>query len=448
MSVLTFGGLASGLDTNAIIDALVSAERIPITRAKNQQTSLNSALTTINGISSKLGTLKSAAQALSTSLGFSSFKATSSDSAVVTSVGGVASPGSFELTVNQLAKEQRTYSNAVGSSTSALNMAGTLDLQVGGGAVQSLSILATDSLTDIASKINGSGLRVGASVLYDGTNYKLQVRGLDTGAANTVQMTETGFSLGLNVPANTVQSASNSQVTIDGNLISRPTNQVVGVIPGVTLALTKVTASPVTIQVEPDPDSLKTKIKSFVTAYNDVVTSSQTASGWGNTKPGNTALAADSTLRSVLDKLASSVGNVVPGTSGLYTTLGSVGLSSNRDGKLQLDEAKLSTALTANPSAVTKLFVKDSFLGSTGAMDGVMTLVDQLATNSNSLLKAKSDSLSNQSKRLDDDIAASERRAELMERQLRERFTALEMLVTQYKSQGNALAGLPSTNNS
>ena len=441
MSVLTFGGLASGLDTNAIIDALVSAERIPITRAKNQQTSLNSALTTINGISSKLGTLKSAAQALSTSLGFSSFKATSSDSAVVTSVGGVASPGSFELTVNQLAKEQRTYSNAVGSSTSALNMAGTLDLQVGAGAVQSLSISATDSLTDIASKINGSGLRVGASVLYDGTNYKLQVRGLDTGAAKT------GFSLGLNVPANTVQSASNSQVTIDGNLISRPTNQVVGVIPGVTLALTKITASPVTIQVEPDPDSLKTKIKSFVTAYNDVVTSSQTASGWGTTKPGNTALAADSTLRSVLDKLASSVGNAVPGTSGLYTTLGSVGLSSNRDGKLQLDEAKLTTALTANPSAVTKLFVKDSFLGSTGAMDGVMTLVDQLATNSNSLLKAKSDSLSSQSKRLDDDIAASERRADLMERQLRERFTALEMLVTQYKSQGNALAGLPSTNN-
>lgn len=448
MSVLTFGGLASGLDTNAIIDALVSAERIPITRAKNQQTSLNSALTTINGISSKLGTLKSAAQALSTSLGFSSFKATSSDSAVVTSVGGVASPGSFELTVNQLAKEQRTYSNAVGSSTSALNMAGTLDLQVGGGAVQSLSISATDSLTDIASKINGSGLRVGASVLYDGTNYKLQVRGLDTGAANTVQLTETGFSLGLNVPANTVQSASNSQVTIDGNVISRPTNQVVGVIPGVTLALTKVTASPVTIQVEADPDSLKTKIKSFVTAYNDVVSSSQTASGWGTTKPGNSALAADSTLRSVLDKLASSVGNAVPGTSGLYTTLGSVGLSSNRDGKLQLDEAKLTTALTANPSAVTKLFVKDSFLGSTGAMDGVMTLVDQLATNSNSLLKAKSDSLSNQSKRLDDDIAASERRAEIMERQLRERFTALEMLVTQYKSQGNALAGLPSTSNS
>ena len=150
----------------------------------------------------------------------------------------------------------------------------------------------------------------------------------------------------------------------------------------------------------------------------------------------------------MLDKLASSVGNAVPGTSGLYTTLGSVGLSSNRDGKLQLDEAKLTTALTANPSAVTKLFVKDSFLGSTGAMDGVMTLVDQLATNSNSLLKAKSDSLSNQSKRLDDDIAASERRAEIMERQLRERFTALEMLVTQYKSQGNALAGLPSTSNS
>jgi flagellar capping protein FliD len=79
--------------------------------------------------------------------------------------------------------------------------------------------------------------------------------------------------------------------------------------------------------------------------------------------------------------------------------------------------------------------------------DGIVTLVDQMTTNTSSLLKAKTDSLSDQAKRLDDDIAASERRAELVERQLRQRFTALEMLVTQYKSQGNALAGLPTSNN-
>jgi flagellar hook-associated protein 2 len=443
MSTFTFGGLASGLDTNAIIDAIVAAERVPVTQAKNRQTSINSALTTVNNVSSKLSNLKNAAQALSTSLGFSSYKSSSSDSAVVATVSGVASPGTFELTVQQLAKEQRTYSNAQGSNTAALGMAGTLDLAVGAGSPVSLTIGATDSLADVATKINGAGLRVAASVIYDGSQYKLQVRGLDTGAANSVSFTETGFSLGLSTPANTFQTARDARIMMDGNLITRPTNQFVGVVPGVTLALTKESASPVTIQVESDPSSLKTKIQAFVTAYNDVVTTAQTASGWGSQKPGNALLAGDSALRSVLDKLSGSVGNNVPATSGIYQTLGSVGVSSNRDAKLQIDDAKLTAALSANPTAVMRLFVEDTQTGSVGAMKGVMTLVDQLATNSNSTLKTKSESLSGQAKRLDDDIASIERRVDLIATQMRQRFTQLEMIMTQYKAQGNALAGLP-----
>jgi flagellar hook-associated protein 2 len=445
MSTFTFGGLASGLDTNAIIDAIVAAERIPVTQAKNRQTSINSALTTVNNVSSKLSNLKGAAQALSTALGFSSYKSTSSDAAVVASVSGVASPGTFDLTVNQLAKEQRTYSNTQASNTAALGLAGTLGITVGTGGPVSVAIGATDSLADVASKINGAGLRVSASVIYDGAAYKLQVRGLDTGAANAVSFAETGFSLGLSTPANTVQAAQDARIVMDGNLITRPTNQFVGVVPGVTLALTKQTTGPVTVQVESDPTSLKTKLQAFVTAYNEVVTTAQTATGWGTTKPGNAMLAGDSALRSVLDKLASSVGNNVPSTSGVYQTLASIGLSSNRDAKLQLDDVKLNAALAANPSAVARLFVEDPQTGSVGAMKGVMALVDQLATNSNSTLKTKSESLSGQAKRLDDDIAAIERRVDLMAVQMRERFTQLEMLMTRYKAQGNALAGLPST---
>jgi flagellar hook-associated protein 2 len=381
----------------------------------------------VNNVSSKLSNLKSAAQALSTALGFSSYKSTSSDAAVVATVSGVASPGTFDLTVQQLAKEQRTYSDVQGSNTAALGMAGTLDLAVGSGAPVSLAIGAGDSLADVASKINGAGLRVSASVIYDGAAYKLQVRGLDSGAANSVSFVENGFSLGLSTPANTVQTARDARI----------------VVPGVTLALTKESASPVTIQVESDPTSLKTKIQAFVTAYNDVVTTAQTASGWGSQKPGNSLLAGDSALRTVLDKLSSSVGNNVPGTTGVYQTLASIGVSSNRDAKLQIDDAKLTAALSANPTAVTRLFVEDAQTGSVGAMKGVMTLVDQLATNSNSTLKTKSESLSGQAKRLDDDIASIERRVDLMATQMRQRFTQLEMIMTRYKAQGNALAGLP-----
>lgn len=448
MALLTFGGLASGLDTNSIIDALVQAERVPITQAKQRQTSINSALTTINAVSTKLGALKNAAQALSTSLGFSSYKSTSSDAAVVSTVSGVASPGSFDLTVNQLAKEQRTYSNAFGSSSADLGFSGSLSVQVGTGTAANITVDSTDSLTDIAAKINGSGIRANASVLFDGTNYKLQVRGLDTGSANGITFGESGVPLGLSTPANTVQSAQNARVTVDGNVIERPSNQFVGVIPGVSLALTKPTSTPVTVQVASDPEALSTKIKAFVTAYNDVVATSQNASGFGATKPGNTLLAGDATLRAVVDKLAGSVGNNVAGTTGIYKTLGSIGLSSDKEGRLKLDESKLASVMNSDPNSVMKLFVEDAQLGSTGAMKGVMTMVDQLAQNSNSLLKTKVESLGKQVKNIDDDVAGMERRIDLMTDQLRQRFTQLEMIMTKYQSQGSALAGLPSTSSS
>ncbi|MFO0553053.1 MAG: flagellar filament capping protein FliD [Polyangiaceae bacterium] len=437
MSTISFGGLSSGLDTNAIIDAMVGAEKVPLTAIQTKQQTLTSAISTVNAIASKLGNLKNAAQALSTTNGFSSFKASSSDSsAVVATVTGGASAGAFDLSVQSLAKEQRTYSSNFSSSTSALGQTGTLSIAVGSGTAVDVNVAATDSLTDVATKINSAGLRATATVVYDGTNYKLQVRGQDTGAANAITFNETGSSIGL---TNTVQSASDARLTLDGMTITRSTNQIVGVIPGVTLALQKTTSSPVSVHVDTDADGLTSKINALVTAYNDVVAYSQSASGYGQTKATNAMLAGDSTIRSVLSKLGLSIGTPVPGTTGRYTTLGSVGLSTNRDGRLSFDQTKLATALSADSVGVQKLFVASTELGSTGAMTGLMNTVNQLANQPNSLLKLKADSMGVQSNRLEDDAAAQQRRIDGLEVQLRQRFSDLEAVVSKYKAQGNSL---------
>lgn len=441
MSTLSFSGLSSGLDTNAIIDAVMASERVPITAIQNKQNTLNSALTTVNSLTSKLGTLKTSAQALSSALGFSSFKASSSDAAVVANVTGAPSAGTFNVSVTQLAREQRSYSAAQASSTAALNLSGSLTLQVGAGSTASVNVLATDTLTDIAAKINSSGQRIGASILYDGSQYKLQVRGLDSGQANTITFGGT-MATDLGLTGTPYQSAQDAILTVDNNQITRSTNQIVGVIPGVTLALTKTTSSAASVSVQSDPDTLKSKIQTFVTAYNDVVGASQTAAGWGQIKAGNTALAGDSAIRSVMSRLSASIGNNVPGTSGKYTTLASIGLASNKDGKLVLDDTKMRAAIEADPTAVQKLFINDTLMGSTGAMTGVMSTVDQLANNSGSLLKAKSESLSAQVKRMDDDVAAIQRRMDQLQAQMVQRFAALEQVVSQYKTQGNALASV------
>jgi len=99
MSVVTFGGLASGLDTNSIVTGLLGVEKIPLTAIQTHQQNVDAAQTTISSLSSKLATLKSAAQVLSTTSQFTSFKASSSDSGVVATVTGAAQPGALDVSV-------------------------------------------------------------------------------------------------------------------------------------------------------------------------------------------------------------------------------------------------------------------------------------------------------------------------------------------------------------
>lgn len=438
MAAITFGGLASGLDTASIITAVMNAERIPYTQLQKKQTNVNSAKDTVSALSAKFSALKTAAQALSTPDGFSSLKASSSSSSVVATVTGAGSAAAYSIKVTSVAKEQRNHSATFASASADLGQTGQLDLTIGG-TTKNIAVEATDSLTDIAAKINGSGARVNASILYDGTSYRMVLRGLDTGAANAVSFGETGTSLGLTSPSSAVQAAADAVVEVDGVTIRRPTNQIVGAIPGVTLAVTKASDTPVDVSVDANPDGLIQKVQAFVTAYNDVVQAGHAAAGYGALKPANAELAGDQTIRSALDKLSRVTGSPIAGTSGKYTSLASIGMGTDRDGKIVLDQDKLKAALSSNESAVRAIFVKDSFSGTTGIMDAFMKTTDSLATGTNALLKTRIESLGKMSSRLTDDMDAQQRRLDLYEAQLRDRFTKLEETVSKYKSQGDAI---------
>lgn len=445
MSSITIGGLASGLDTNAIVDGLLSIERIPLTQLQARGTTLASARDTVNTIAARFGTLKSAAQALSSPTQFVALKATSSDAAIVATATGAAQAGALDVTVKSLAHAQRSYSSALTSGTDPLGMSGTISMQIGTGAPVDVSVAATDSITDVAAKITASGARVSASVVFDGTSYRLQTRGLDSGASNAMTFTETGVSLGLSNLANTAQAATDAWVVVDGIDIKRATNQVSGVVPGLTLTLTKVTAAPVTVQVDADPDALAKKVQSLVSAYNDVVGASQSAAGFGPLKAQNAELAGDSSIRTSLDKLSRSLAGNIPGTSGKYTTLASIGLATTKDGRLQLDNAKLSEALVAAPSAVAALFVNDPPTGRVGAMKGLMATIDQVATNGSSILRARSDSLGRLSTRIEGDQDRIQRHLVEYEARLRKQFGDMEVTVARFKS---ALGAVSAANNS
>jgi flagellar hook-associated protein 2 len=425
---ISFGGVGSGMDTESIVTGLVNASRGAQDAMKARQGFLTSATSALSTVSSLLGKLKTALEGVDEAREVGSYTASSSNAAIVASASGTASPGSFAVSVQALASEQRSYSNGYVSSTTALGLTGSLGLSVAGGTVTSIELSATDTLENIASKINSSGLRVSASVFNDGTENRLQVRGLDSGAANTIAFS--GTTLGLELAANKKQAATDARVTIDGFTVTRPTNQVSGAIQGVTLALTQVTTAPVTVEVKSDPEGLKKKLTAVVDAYNTVIDNIHTVAGFGSTKGSQKELVGDPLLRSITNRMSSSVTQIIG--SGTYSTLGSLGVSLGRDGKLALDGAKLDKALAADPAAVAKVIGgTDTTSGAADVLRDVVTAFSQSGTG---LIASRQETLNSRSKAMKQRIDNEEERLQRYAAALRKQFTVMDGIVAENNS--------------
>jgi flagellar hook-associated protein 2 len=433
---ITFGGIGSGMDTESIVNALVGVERQGQTALQSKLTATNSSISNLSSVSSLLGKLKAASDALDTTAEVGSYKATSSSTAIAVSASGLATPGKYSIKVEKLAQEQRSYSNTIASVGTAMGQAGTLRIGVGAGATTDIGIASTDTIDDVIGKLNASGLRIQASSFYDGQSYRIQLRGMDTGAANTLNIQELGTSFGFNAVENQGQTAQDAEIKIDKFTVKSATNQVTGAIRGVTLALTAETPSEVTVAVESDSDGLKTKLQTLVDSYNAVTAKVKELGGTSASKAKDANLAADSTLRSINSRLSSALQSVI-GT-GTYSSLGSIGLSLDRDGKLALDSGKLTKALAADSGAVTKL-LSGVDGGAQGVMDIVSSAVDAFTRTGSGRLVAKSESLTATTKRLQSRIDREEVRINRFAEQLRKQFTAMDTQVASWNSQSTYL---------
>jgi flagellar hook-associated protein 2 len=446
---ITISGLGSGLDTNALIDNLMAVQRQPLTALQGRQTAVNQATSLVSSFSSKLSALATAARGLDSTSEFNATAATSSDTASVTAstVGG-AVVGGYDIQVTRLAREQRTQSSTFASNTTALGLSGAINLTVGSGSPVTVNVTNTDTLSDIASKISSTGARVNASVIYDGSTWRMQVRGLDTGAANAITITEDPAlqaGLGLSSPANTYQTAQDAQFTVDNVTMTRATNQVSDAAPGLSFNLLRTTTSAVRVTVANDPAALKTKVQAFITAYNDVVNAGHSATGYGSQRASNAELAGDRTLRGALSRLSTPMASAVPGASGRYTTLGSAGISLQNDGTLKLNETTFNAALAADPVGVSRLFVTDTQIGATGVMGTINTAVTDLTSAVNAPLRTRQEALSSKARRLGTDITRMQNRLNQYGEVLRNQFAGMEGQVGRYKALLGSVGGLITT---
>jgi flagellar hook-associated protein 2 len=451
-------GLASGIDTQALIDALVALEEKPVQEAQSKQQGLQSLSSLVKTLSTKLGTLRDAAAALTTLGQGLAFSASSSDNTkVVASAGSNAAAGPHAISVSQLASaasSSLTASTVITDPDAVLNNTGNVTITYAG---TSTAIDVTGkSLDQVRDLINSSVTGVTASVVNVGASgspdYRLVVSGQASGAANSLSFTKDA---GVDFNFNTITSAKNAMFKVDGVDIQRDTNSISDVIPGVSFTLlnTTQTGQDVTLTVSPDVTAVKTKIQTFVNAYNDVLNFINSNSTYDAGTKVAGAFFGDSTIDSIksqLTNMALKGGSEYTSNEGT-SSLGILGVAVQQDGTLLIDDTKLTDKLNTDVTKVLDLFADTD--GTAGPDKGLaLEFRDfaDFATNGGTdpitgvsydgLLVAKSKSISDQIASLQKTIDDGEQHVNDYAASLKAKFTAFEEAMTVLKAQQTALA--------
>ena len=367
---IQFSGLASGLDTHSIIEALLAAERVPVTRLTNQQEKL----TAQQGV---LSTLKTNLQSLT----FSAFEfelpslfegvqsVTSSEpSRVAATISSGAGVGGYQVEVTQLANSaQRTFAFTSPAAEDTITIDG-----------REYAIKAGASAKEVAAKINADGKgTVFAAVQGEGT-IVLSSRTTGASAGEFIKVTDAGGTLV--EKEGTAKEGRNAEYKVDGVAGTSTSNTLTEAIPGVTLTLGALTsAGPVTIAVQPPQTNVATiekQVESFVALYNTTIEEIETQL---TTKPlanpqsaeerAVGSLFGDSTLRDLVAAMRRSMYESIEGLPeemssplalGISTGAATGGKSSQAalQGVLKLDPAKLAKAIQENPEAAKTMMQK------------------------------------------------------------------------------------------
>ncbi len=434
MATINFGGLASGLDTESIITALMDIERKPITRLQSDKTYYNSRLSAFSEFEEKLNDLKSSFEDIDDASKLKAFSANAASEEFFTiDASSSASAGSYDVEIVSLARVQKDVSAGFTSSSGTSFSAGSIDING-----TNITVDAGDSLGNIVDKINAANTGdtatgVAASIINDGSasGYRVVLTGENastsfTATASGVTAESTALSF-----TNT-QTAQQATAIIDGITVVSDNNTLSSAIPGVDVTLLKenITGESTRIGVQTDTDGVKAKLDSFVSAYNGVIEfiNEQKDSSWANDN------GLKGTQRRLQNLLVTNVGG-----SGDLQYLIDIGIKTNqKDGTISLDSTIAKDAIVNNFESIEKLFLGED--GVEGIVDKFTGYLDNMTDSLDGLYASRKKSTDSSIKRIDSNIETLELRLEQRERTMRAEYEALELLMSEMNSTSSYLA--------
>jgi flagellar hook-associated protein 2 len=362
-------GLASGLNWRNIVDQIRKLETQKIDLIAQKKKEYGEKVSAWQGINKKLLSLKTQAEALNSNKGFnlytvslSSNTSTKAEDILSVTAGEDASPGSYQIVVQQLARAQKFSSRGFSSQTSSLNLSG--DLLVNG---KTVHLSSADTLLSLRDKINAvntgtdpSG--VSASIIHDGTTGYRLILTSDKEGSGGISLLNGGTedllgALGISE----IQSGADALLSVDGISVTSSSNTVKEVIQGATLNLKRADVNTaVTVTVGRDYAGIKDKLKGLVNAFNEVIDAIYAQSSYDQEKQkAGGPLFGDSALRLIRSNLTQIILNKASGTQEAFSTLGQVGINLDNQGRLKTDDNKLQGYLETNFEDIKKLFSVD-----------------------------------------------------------------------------------------
>jgi flagellar hook-associated protein 2 len=361
-------GLASGLNTNQIIQEEMSIYSQPVTNLQNQQSGLTAQNTALSNIQSELQTLVNDSMTLSDPSLFATSQAvTTSDSSRITATSSTgAAIGGYQVSVTQLANSaQRTFTYTSPTAADSVTIDG-----------QTVNVPAGQSISDFVNSINdNSNLDVYAAATNANTVVFSNRQTGDTGT-NYIQVTDPGGALA--EQTSLAREGQNAQYSVDGGATqTSATNTVTGAIAGVTLTLSGVTTTsgPVTVNVAspaPSSSNIQSAVNAFITQYNKVIGDIQTqlSTTPSSTDPTVGTLYGDPELQSLLSSMRSAIyTSQDPSSSSSIQSMLDIGVSTGATtgsgavsqsaltGNLQLDSTTLTNALQSDPLGMQQMMV-------------------------------------------------------------------------------------------
>ncbi len=386
----------SGLDVRNLVDQLVAAEGGPVSsRLDRKEVNIQEGLTAIGTFKGALLDFQASLAPLRKENAFKSINATSSNEEKFTvSANEHAVTGSYDIEISQLAQSQKLKSQAFESEFDVIGT-GTINIEFGkiNNTTNSFDVNnkvptqhieideENNSLLGIQQTINQANAGVRVSIINDGTGFRLILNSEKPGVENSLRISVSDDDVnnkdlfGLSVlaydPATTgpeggtvsgknleeASAAKNALFSIDGINISSGQNEIKNNIPGITLNLNKLTEEGIeSFKVEKETAGIKQSIQSFVSSYNELMTTVSTLTGFDAESGQAGPLSGDSAIRGITEQIRRRLLTSFNGINENLTALSSIGINSSLDGTLSLDDFKLDTAIEKHAGEIAHLF--------------------------------------------------------------------------------------------